>query len=120
MGSDKRFTYALVILATIALASIGMAGYFLTQPSPARSVASSMVTIEGKIICLSHKNTASPSTLTCATGLQTSDNRNYILTKLTPLPTNTTVKVRGVLTPALSNTVYDIAGSIEVIAFQKK
>jgi len=76
------------------------------------------MTVTGKMICLSHKDTNGPQTLECAYGLRDEHGMEYGLSDpkgayLMNLPTDTTVTVTGVYTKA-ENTKYKAEGTIEI------
>ncbi len=79
--------------------------------------------LEGKVLCLPHKDTSGPQTLECAFGIQTDDGKNYALDagSTSPLPYNTGDRIRanGVVTPieALSSDhwqKYDVVGIFSI------
>ncbi len=79
--------------------------------------------LEGKVLCLPHKDTSGPQTLECAFGMQTDDGKNYALDagSINPLPYNTGDRIRanGTVTPieALSSDhwqKYDIVGIFSI------
>lgn len=114
----------------IVLLGFGIGFLFLrpaTAPEPAvpnqpSVTVSHEVILEGKIICLPHRDTSGPQTMECAYGIQASDGSNYSLDtqkidSSNPPMYNTEDRVRatGLITPieALSSDQwkkYDIKG----------
>lgn len=84
------------------------------------------ISLEGKIICLPHKDTDGPQTLECAAGLQTADGKNYGLSTNDPASPLTTAAgsdkkafITGELEPA-RDTIYAIEGVVVVERYEFK
>jgi hypothetical protein len=112
----------------IILLLIGM-GYLITSSSksnPNDEGASQEVTLDGKTICLPHKDTSGPQTLECAFGIKTGEGDNYALdlSALSPenqleINTGEEIQVIGIVVPieAISSDTwqkYDVKGIMQV------
>jgi len=77
----KKPTVRWIIFGGIAaLLLAGALTYFVgnTTKAPAGNLEQN-VTLEGKVVCLSHKNEDGPHTLECAIGFKTSSGKTYAL-----------------------------------------
>lgn len=88
-------------------------------PCPSPFISSQVKTLQGKVICLPHRDTSGEQTLECAFGLETASG-NYSLKDSTPdyrfimgLPTGEYVSVTGQVTLEPSSK-YDTVGSIMI------
>lgn len=79
--------------------------------------------VEGKVICLQHKNPDKPHTLECAAGIETDDGKTYILkandNELVGLAgSNTRVQIQGTLEEK-EDDIYQSTGELTVNSFTK-
>lgn len=82
--------------------------------SKTQAVDSSVVTIEGKAVCLPHKDTTGPQTMECAVGLQASSGKYYAVEDqdiTDKVGKQETVKLTGII-EAPDDSQYDIVGVI--------
>ncbi len=91
---------------------------------PTAQASQAEVTLQGKVICLPHRDTTGEQTLECAMGLETSQG-NYALRDPSPdyrfimgLPSNSEVTVRGKLKEEPSQR-YNARGTIEILSLEK-
>lgn len=91
-----------------------------SSPTPTAKPTTTEVTLQGKVICLPHKNTNGSQTLECAFGLQDGQGNNYALQDTDPEYRNLaqatngrTVTVVGTLVTGDSSQ-YNIVGTIAV------
>lgn len=131
---------AILVVVVLLLGGIGVGAYALRgedsssatiSPAGTKSSAATEtpgtkkaipVTISGKMICLTPKDTSGPVKNSCAFGLAGDDGKNYALNVDDPLsasaPTGQQVKVTGSFTEALSE--YDSVGIIKVELFERQ
>ncbi len=71
-------TIGIVIIISAGAAAFYFSGLFdkIFNPAPTKPVEQ-VVTIEGKVVCLPHKNEDAPHTLECAIGLHSTDDKYY-------------------------------------------
>jgi hypothetical protein len=119
MTSYKKFLLGLAGLFIIALGLYG-ASFLLVKRSDLTT--DNTITLSGKIACLPHKNRSGPQTTECVLGLQTSNQKYYSLKKLPDptIATNTAVTIHGTLTPARTDELYNIVGTISVITLHRQ
>lgn len=128
MSRQKGFIpISVVLVSLIILGLIGGVYYFGRQnnqqgnqssPTP---ISTNSITIEGKIVCLSNKDTSGPQTFECAIGLKGNDGKNYGLKNLSQqdlisgkFPTGSRVKVTGRFEKTDINEKYDILENIDI------
>lgn len=104
----------LLIATTVTVA-------FLLSDIIKTPIADRYISMTGMTVCLPHKATG-PHTLECTTGLRGDDDRHYALsgTEQSQLPLNATIEVTGRLSEPAPNSLYDIAGTIEVSSLKDK
>ncbi len=126
MLQNKNYTYW-VLAVIIAIAALS--AYFLKSPVPQSSTppssielpATGPIVIQGKIVCLPHKNTSGGETMECAFGLKDNQGRYFGLRDTDPTYKNVQnvgmdvpVEVEGTFTPSTESNYKDI-GVIDVI-----
>lgn len=137
MIKTSRYTTPIIIIVLVLLIVGGIVSYKdnATAPGNNNNAVPTLIptqkvvnvpqeqSLEGKVLCLPHKDTNGPQTLECAFGLQTDDGKNYALDagNVNPPPYNTGNRIRanGTITPieALSSDhwqKYDIVGIFSI------
>jgi len=129
MVFEPKYKGVLAFIAVIFLL-FGM-GYLITsspKSNPGDDGSLNEVTLDGKTICLPHKDTSGPQTLECAFGIKTLEGDNYALdlSALSPedqleINTGEEIQVIGVVVPIeeISSDVwqkYDVKGIMKVSA----
>jgi hypothetical protein len=114
----------LILVALLTLA--GAVIYFVTPkesspPNPFTGTFGKVVTIDGTIECLPHKDRSGPQTLECAFGMQGNDGLHYGLSSLNQaklidgtVSVGKKVSVTGTLNQPDERNKYDIIGTIDI------
>ena len=121
--------WRLVTLSIVALLfAAGLAALYFTK-SPNTPVSNNAraadfgqtISVNGRIVCLPHKDKTGPQTEECAIGLEGDDSYFYGLKDLSQeqlingtLSTQTRITAQGVLEAPAANDRYDIVGTINV------
>ena len=122
----KLKTVFITLLVIICVGAVAFGGYIAYQKYTENNQPpkKETVTLEGEIVCLPHKNSDGPTTLECAAGLKTAENKHYGLSTNDPASPLTTAagtqkkaSVTGALEPA-GDTQYDIQGIIVVEKYE--
>lgn len=116
-------TIGIILVVGAAGAAFYISGAYnkLTHPTPVQPVEKT-VTIEGTVVCLPHKDTSGPTTLECAIGLHSNDDKYYGLSGSTgselagAAGSDKKAKVTGTLQDQSSDT-YKMNGIIAVKNF---
>ena len=112
----------ITLLVIVCVGAVAFGGYLAYQKYKENNQPpkTETVSLEGKIICLPHKDTDGPQTLECAAGLQTDESKRYGLSTKDPASPLTAAvgsdkraAVTGTLEPA-GDTPYSIEGIIAV------
>ena len=105
------------ILAVLALVFISTSRTPSSLRQPNATITPEIITKEGEIICLPHKDTSGPQTQECALGLKTSSGSYYSLRDDRQPPplyqTGELLRVTGQFT-ARTNSIYQDVGVIVV------
>ena len=123
MHEKKLIT--LIIGLAIILAAVAAYIIFTRQVSAPEKNTSDIVTISGTIACLPKTGTGN-QTMECAIGLKGTDSKHYSLKNLSKHDpdskfsvTGLSVKVTGTLETDEPKSLYDIAGTIDVISIKE-
>lgn len=117
-------TIGIVIILGAGGAAFYFSGLFdkVFNPAPAQPVEQ-VTTIKGQVVCLPHKNEDGPTTLECAIGLHSNDDKYYGLSGSTgsdlagAAGSDKKVKVTGTLQEQASDK-YKMSGIIAVKSFE--
>lgn len=118
----KKYTLiGLIFLVTVIVGAVSSFEVNATKGISVRPIPSAgLITIEGTIVCLPHKDTSGPQTLECAFGLKDTKGQYFALKDSDPsyknissVPMNTDVSVEGTFTPE-ENKTYNSIGVITV------
>lgn len=80
MNKQRTLFFVFGLVAGLILGAAAMAIYTNSYNKQAQNndqPTSGQIIVEGKLVCLPHKNTDGPQTLECASGLQTTDGKYY-------------------------------------------
>lgn len=122
----KLKTVFITLLVIICVGAAAFGGYLAYQKYNENNQPpkKEIVTVEGEVVCLPHKNSDGPQTLECAAGLKTTDGKHYGLSTNDPASPLTTAagtqkkaSVTGALEPT-GDTQYDIEGIIAVEKYE--
>jgi hypothetical protein len=103
----KQKTPLFAIIAAIIVIAVASFTYFVISYNNgmANNTAMHEVTIEGKVVCLQHRNTSGAQTLECAVGLQSTDGKYYSIssdpsdiTISAAAGSDRKIRIRGLLT----------------------
>lgn len=78
MNKQRTLFFVFGLVTGLILGAAGMAIYQNSKPEVSEP-STTQVSLEGKLVCLPHKNTDGPQTLECASGLRTNDDKYYAL-----------------------------------------
>lgn len=117
-------------LVMLALIAAMVAGKFSPDsPGLPKSPAPkdrSTVTLEGRLVCLPHKNTSGPQTLECAYGLQTDDGTYYALRdtsgnfrSLAGQPMGEPIRLSGTFEQSTSP-IYQVVGTVTITSIEEQ
>lgn len=124
MKHNKRFTIlGVTVIVLLALLGLTAMGIILNKQEMKNNLKTqNIVTLEGKLACLPHKNADQPHTLECASGLKVNDTFYALKYDNTEIqrPTEGDVTVIGVYSPPVNDDRYDTAGTLEVKSVTKK
>lgn len=116
----------ITLLVLICVGALTFGGYLAYQKYQKNNTPpqKEIITVEGEVVCLPHKDTSGLQTLECAAGLKTAENKYYGLStndSTSPLTmaagTKKKASVTGALEPA-GDTKYDIQGVIAVEKYE--
>jgi hypothetical protein len=119
---QARLLVACLAFVAVTIAVIGVTIFLVMRANNTtnQSSTATTTTLSGELACLPKKDSSGPTTLECAIGLRTDDNRYYILKNLPQdygKYIGNRVSINGTLTTDVDST-YDVAGSIEVTSLQ--
>lgn len=113
----SRFTIGIALIVVIlAVALFFLFRLILSEPT----TNTPNVSVEGKVVCLPHKDKTGPVTFECALGVLADDGRHYALRsasndlQIATIPGGSRVQVTGTLLEPSATEKYDIAGLIDV------
>lgn len=118
-----------VLVALGIIASVVVSRYY-NAPNDTANDRQEVVTLQGSLICLPHRDTSGPTTMECAYGIRTANGVNYALDAsafggvMGEYSVDDEIEVTGILVareelPAEDRRlIYDIAGVIEVAGIE--